>query len=245
MMERFFFSQSQLQSPSTPVPSSDDTTQTINDDNIQHVLASISLDDRLDSLKKDILFEIKQQEAVLNDISHQISKSSKDNIINNNNNNNDIISLLFDIPMFFISLIWKTIGIIPYLGPLLQLLIIINIICFILSLLPSDTSSYLLMLVKYIIFSIIPILFKPLVNACKAVVYDSGFIELRHYIAFIIANIKDLLLSDMFQGVYNTKILSSISSSINMTAASEVLFDGTTMADSYSFLKDSLSKLYK
>lgn len=238
-----FFAQNQLKSPS----SDQDNYKSSNDDIdiIKQKLAAIDtidIDDKLNNLKKDILFEVRllskalnQQELALLDINNKL-KTQHDS----NDNNYDIISNIIDLPFIVLSYLWKFIGIIPYLGPLIQLLVIINFLCFLLGLLPSEASSHLLILVKYIIFSIIPLLFSPLINASKAIVYDSGFVELRSFIGYLVANVKELLLSDMFQGVYNSKLLTSF----NMTAASEVLFDGT-VTESYAYLKDSLSKLYK
>jgi len=243
----FFFAQNQLKSPSSSSSSIDsDVIKTPNDDSIKEALAAVSLDEKLDNLKRDILFELRlslsQQEATLNDINNHIITKTKDT-----NNDDNTINIIIDIPLFLLRTIWMTVGIIPYLGPLLQLLIIINVICFILSLLPSIAYQYLLIIIKYIVFSLIPMVFTPLINASKAIVYDQGFVELRHFIGYLIANIKELMLSDMFQGVYNTKILSSLNqfNSSSLLAAGEVLFDGTTVADSYSYFKDSLSKLYK
>lgn len=238
----FFFAQNQLKSPS---PSSSDSDVKINDNNVKEALASVSFDEKLDNLKRDILFELRlslsQQEATLNDINNHIITKTKDT------NNDNTIDMIIDIPLFVLRTLWTSVGIIPYLGPLLQLLIIINAICFILSLLPSIVYQYLLIIIKYIVFSLLPMAFTPLINASKAIVYDQGFVELRHFIGYLIANIKELMLSDMFQGVYNTKILSSLNqfNSSSLIAAGEVLFDGTTVADSYSYFKDSLSKLYK
>jgi hypothetical protein len=235
-----FFAQNQLKSPSSSDIKRNDDNNNNNDNNInnnQITIDTINLDNKLDILKKDILFELRQsfnqQSSSLLDIYNKLKSQDNDN-------NYDIITNIIDIPFIILSYLWKFIGIIPYLGPLIQLLIIINILCFLISLLPHQASSHLLILVKYIIFNIIPLLFSPLINASKAIVYDSGFVELRTFIGYIIANIKELLLSDMFQGVYNSKLLSSF----NMTAASEVLFDGT-VTESYAYFKDSLSKLYK
>jgi hypothetical protein len=106
-------------------------------------------------------------------------------------------------------------------------------------------------MIKYVIFNLLPVLFSPLINSCKAIAYDSAFVELRHLVAYFISQIKDLLLSDMFQGVYNTKILSSFNiSSLNISSlkASEVLGDSNiatvTVSDTYNYLKDSISKLF-
>lgn len=253
----FFFATNQLKDSddkSQQLSSSSSSTATNNnnddnDKNIQEALKAISLDEKIDALKQDILNEIKKQEIAINS---SIIKQLKENKDHDNDYTYDFFSFVFSLPILLFATIWKFIGIIPYLGPLLQLFIIINFICFIFSLLPREASSILIHIIKYISFKLIPILFSPLINACNAIAFDSAFIEIRHLIAYIISQLKDLMLSDMFQGVYNTKILSSFNisslniSSVSSASVSEVLGDGslTSLSDTYSYLKDSFNKLF-
>ena len=243
----FFFAQNQLKD------SDDKLQQTPNKDEkevisnstqiIQEALKAISLDEKIDALKQEIINELRKQEISINSTITKQLKENKDN-----ENENELLSFALYLPLILLGNIWKFVGIIPYLGPLLQLLIIVNIICFIFSLVPKELSSVLIFIIKYIAFTIIPLLFSPLINSCKALAFDSAFLELRHLIAYAISQVKDLLLSDMFQGVYNTKILSSLNmSSFNVTASvGEVLGDDSisTLSDTYSYFKDSINKIF-
>ena len=91
----FFFAQNQLKSPSASI---DDDVK-MSDDNVKEALASVSFDEKLDNLKRDILFELRlslsQQEATLNDIKNHIITKTKDT------NNDNTIDMIIDIPLSY------------------------------------------------------------------------------------------------------------------------------------------------
>ena len=91
----FFFAQNQLKSPSASI---DDDVK-MSEDNVKEALASVSFDEKLDNLKRDILFELRlslsQQEATLNDIKNHIITKTKDT------NNDNTIDMIIDIPLSY------------------------------------------------------------------------------------------------------------------------------------------------